>query len=75
MSNAKGLAVVIVPFVAIIGVLLAIYHFLVFPNIDGVALGIDWINYYEGFQHFLYWFGFWIVIIFGSALRKAIKSG
>jgi len=46
---------------AIVGILLGVYHFLIFPNVDGVAQDIDWYNYDKDSQHFIYWFWFWTV--------------
>lgn len=45
---------------------LLIYHFLVFPNINGVTQDIEWYNYDDDSEHFLYWFGFWVIVLFGA---------
>lgn len=45
---------------------LIIYHFLVFPNINGVAQDLEWYLYDNESEHFLYWFGFWMIVLFGA---------
>lgn len=54
---------------------LMIYTFLVFPNFDGVAHNIHWYTYDENSQHYLYWFGFWMIVLFGAkSASGSIKS-
>ncbi len=45
-----------------------IYHFLIFPNFDGVVQDLSWYNYDDQSQHFLYWVGFYSSGIFGAIL-------
>jgi len=47
----------------IIAIPLLIYHFLIFPNIDGVIQDLSWYTYDSTSQHFVYWFFFWGVTI------------
>ncbi len=58
-----------------IAVPVLIYHFLVFPNVDGVAQDLSWYNYDDSSQHFLYWLGFWSSAIIGGILGGSIKNG
>ena len=51
---------------------LLIYTFLVFPNFDGVVQNIHCYTYDKNSQHFLYWTGFWTIVLFGS--RSATSS-
>lgn len=67
--TAFGLVFLMILIVTGIG--LAVYHFLVFPNVDGVAQDLEWFNYDGNSQHFLYWFGFWSIILFGGILSSA----
>lgn len=59
-------------FLAIIPVFIAIpiliYHFLIFPNFDGVIQDLSWYKYDDQSQHFLYWVGFYSSGIFGAIL-------
>lgn len=48
---------------------LLIYHFLIFPNVDGVIQNITWYVYDDMSQHFVYWFFFW-----GTAIGGALTS-
>lgn len=45
---------------------LLIYTFLVFPNLDGVIQDLSWYNYDKDSQHYLFWFGFWMIFYFGT---------
>lgn len=65
-GTAFGLVFVLILVVTAIG--LGVYHLLVFPNLDGVAQDLSWYNYDDQSQHFLYWFGFWSIILFGGIL-------
>ena len=61
---------------AVVSLPLIIYHFLMFPNLNGVVQDLDWFNYDADSQHFLYWFGFWFMGSFGGALAfSAVKLG
>ena len=53
--------------ILVITIPLLVYHFLIFPNIDGVLQDLRWYNYDDQSQHFIYWFFFWGVA-FGSAV-------
>ena len=48
-----------------------IYHFLIFPNLDGVVQDISWYNYDNQSQHFLYWIGFYSSGIVGGILGSS----
>lgn len=56
---------IIALFAIAISIPLLIYHFLVFPNVDGFINDLGFYNADEQSQHFLYWFWFW-TIAFGS---------
>ena len=62
-------------FLAIIPVFVAIpiliYHFLIFPNIDGVVQDLSWYNYDNQSQHFLYWVGFYGSGVVGGILGSS----
>ena len=47
---------------------LLIYTFLIFPNFDGVMQDLTWFKYDSNSQHYLFWFGFWFVAIFGGRM-------
>jgi len=51
-----------------------IYHFLVFPNIDGVVQDLSWYNYDNNSQHFLYWLGFYSSGIVGGIFGASMGS-
>ena len=54
---------------------LLIYTYLVFPNFDGVIKNVHWYTYDENSQHFLYWLGFWTIVLFGSrSATSSVKS-
>ena len=57
-----------------ISIPLLIYHFLMFPNLDGVVQDLSWYNYDEESQHFVYWFGFWFMGIFGFIFGNAFRG-
>ena len=51
-------------FIVLIVVLpLLIWMFLIFPNVDGMMQDIDWYNYDEMSGHFIFWAGFWLLIV------------
>lgn len=66
MSEVTGVVGAIFIFALIVVGGMLIYHFLIFPNIDGVAQDTSFYNYDNDSQHYLYWFGFWMIWIFGS---------
>lgn len=49
---------------------LLIYNFLVFPNLDAVVQNVTWYKYDANSQHFIYWLGFWTIVLFGSRSVK-----
>ena len=49
---------------------LLIYHFLIFPNFDGVMQDLRWYNYDDESQHYLYWSVFWVIAIVGGFLSS-----
>jgi hypothetical protein len=53
-------------------VILLVYHFLIFSNIDGIAHNISFYKYDGNSQHFIYWTFFWLIVILGST-RVAVK--
>ena len=61
----------LIPFFIAIPIL--IYHFLIFPNIDGVVQDLTWYAYDNQSQHFIYWFGFWSSAIFGGVLGSSLR--
>lgn len=67
---AVGLAILLG--VLIIFLPLIIYTFLVFPNFDGIMQNVHWYTYDKNSQHFLYWAGFWLIVLFGS---RGVVSG
>lgn len=68
VAATVGLGFVLILVVTAVG--LGIYHFFVFPNVDGVAQDVSWYNYDEQSKHFLYWFWFWSIILFGGILSS-----
>lgn len=66
--------------ILLIGVFLAapllVYHFLVFPNIDGVFNDLSFYENDGQSQHFLYWFFFWGAFTGGSVtIISFVKKG
>ena len=59
---------------AFIALPILLYHFLIFPNIDGVVQDISWYNYDSDSQHFLYWVGFYASGVFGGILGASAGS-
>lgn len=59
---------------AVIAVPLLVYHFLIFPNVDGVAQDLTWFKYDNQSQHFLYWTGFWGIVILAAIAGVSIKA-
>ena len=53
---------------------LAVYHFLIFPNIVGVFEDLTWYAYDDMSQHFIYWFFFWGVAGTGALGTLSIVS-
>jgi hypothetical protein len=51
-----------------------LYHFLIFPNIDGVVQDLSWYNYDSDSKHFLYWVGFYASGVFGGILGASTGS-
>ena len=66
------LILVIIP--AFVAIPILIYHFLIFPNLDGVIQDFSWDNYDDQSQHFLYWVGFYSTGIFGAILGSSARS-
>lgn len=62
----------LIPIFAVIPIL--IYHFLIFPNIDGVVQDLSWYNYDIQSQHYLYWLGFWFSGIVGGIFGSTLRS-
>lgn len=50
------------------------YHFLIFPNIDGVVQDLTWYSYDHQSQHFIYWTGFYASAIVGGILGASLKN-
>lgn len=74
MDKYVFLIIGVIPLFVAIPIL--IYHFLVFPNIDGMIQDISWYNYDSQSQHYLYWIGFYASGIFGGLLGKgSISNG
>jgi len=61
-----GLAIVLV--VLLIAAPLLVWHFLVFPNVDGFVNDLSFYEQDAESQHFLYWFWFWTIAFSGMAL-------
>lgn len=76
MNIASGATVsgIIVLVVLLVCAPLVIYHFLIFPNIDGVAQDLSFYNYDVDSSHFLYWFFFWGVGGIGLASAARLSS-
>ncbi len=53
--------------ILILALPLIVYHFLIFPNVEGFFGDLDLYNPDESSPHFLYWFFFWN-IAFGSGI-------
>lgn len=74
MNDKLGL--VIVPLIAaFVALPLLLYHFLFFPNLDGMMQDISWYNYDEESGHFLYWVGFYTSAFIGGILGASLKNG
>jgi hypothetical protein len=58
----------------VIAIPILIWHFLIFPNLDGVVQDLEWYNYDMESQHFLYWLGFWTIGL-SSGIFGLSKSG
>lgn len=58
----------------IVAIPILIYHFLIFPNFDGIAQDISIYNYDEQSQHYLYWSGFWSIAITFTGLGIAVSK-
>jgi len=69
MSAVVGLFAVLV--ILAICIPLAIYHFLVFPNLDGFLQDVEWFVYDSDSQNFIYWLFFWTIVFFGSKSTSA----
>ena len=67
MSSAL-VGIIILLAVAFIAIPLLVYHFLVFPNVDGFINDLAFYNADETSQHFLYWFWFWTVAFGGGII-------
>ena len=70
-----GILSAILMFVLVVPIL--VYHFLVFPNFDGIAQDLTFYKYDTSSQHFLYWAGFWTIAIlsgFGFAITSSKKE-
>ena len=70
-DTALGAGIIFLIILAISAPLL-IYHFLIFPNVDGFFNDLDFYSSDETSQHFLYWFFFWN-IAFGSGIVVVTK--
>lgn len=55
-----------------IAIPLLIYHFLIFPNIDGVMHDLTIYQVDSDSQHYLYWSGFWGFGILGGILGGSV---
>jgi len=53
--------------ILIIAIPLIVYHFLIYPNVEGFFGDLDFYNPDGDSNHFLYWFWFWN-IAFSSGL-------
>ena len=72
MSN---FILLIVPVMAaFIAAPILIYHFLFFPNLNGVMMDIEWYIYDNESQHYLYWFGFYASGVLGGILGASMRS-
>jgi len=70
-STVLGAGIVVLVILAISAPLI-IYHFLIFPNVEGFFGDLDFYSPDESSAHFLYWFFFWN-IAFGSGIVVATK--
>jgi len=70
-STALGTGIILLIILAISAPLL-IYHFLIFPNVDGFFNDLDFYTSDESSQNYLYWFFFWN-IAFGSGIVVVTK--
>lgn len=61
--------IIIVPLVSLL-----VWTFLIFPNIDGIAQDLSWYRYDNQSQHYLYWSGFWILLIVGGIGGATIST-
>ncbi len=72
MSHMLLVLVIAIP--VFIALPIVMYHFLIFPNIDGVIQDVSWYNYDAQSQHFLYWTGFYASGIVGGILGASVRS-
>lgn len=72
MGSATLGAGIIFLIILAISVPLLIYHFLIFPNIDGFFNDLNFYTSDESSQNYLYWFFFWN-IAFGSGIVVVTK--
>jgi len=68
MSAVLGGGVAFLILLALVAIPIAIWTWLIFPNVDGMFQDLDWYNYDEMSQHFLYWTGFWFTALGWSRL-------
>jgi len=69
-----GIAVIVAAISSLVAVPLLMYHFLIFPNIDGVVQDLSWYHYDNSSQHFLYWMGFYASGTFGGILCSLLRT-
>jgi len=65
ISTSAGIGSLVGIVIAVPAILLAIYHFLIFPNIDGVFNDLNFYVADGSSSHYLYWFFFWGVGLSG----------
>ena len=70
MDNTSKIGAVIAFALLIIGFVIAVWHFWVFPTGVEVLKGFDFINVNDSFTHALYWFVIGIIVLFSV---KSIK--
>lgn len=66
--NTSSIAGIVLLAIVIFALVIAIFHFWVFPNLIEVTRGIEWINVTDSFINALYWF------IVGIIVLVSIKS-
>ena len=71
IAEALTLAIIL----AILAVPILVYTYLIFPNFDGLAQDISWFKYDDQSQHYLYWAGFWIIIVLSVIGAIAVAIG
>jgi len=70
MDNTSKIGAVIAFALLIIGFVIAVWHFWVFPTGLEVLRGIDFVNVTDEFAHALYWFVIGLIVLFSGKSAK-----